>query len=112
MVLEVSHKLDNVKTRFQLYIEELKTEREKLIYNNANYEIVQLLSKNIERIEDERQVIINMIVVLNTILSYYEKCESDNVLICFDETCNFNEKKSEVVDLEKITGILKEIKCI
>ena len=111
MILEVSHKLEHVKKRFQLYLEELRQVKEKLIYNDGDYEKIQILSKNIERIEDERQTILNIIIVLNTMVNYYEKCERDNVIVCYDEMCVYREKESGVVDLGEITNILKDINC-
>ena len=110
-VLEVAHKLEQIKNRIQLYIEELKCVKDKLTYSDNNYESIQNLSKNIDRLEQERYNILNIIIALNTIVNYYEKCERDNVLEGYDEICMYKEKESCVVDLEEITNILKEINC-
>ena len=110
-VLDVAHKLEDIKNRFQLYIEELKHIKEKLTYSDVNYDNIQILSKNIERLEQERYNVLNIIIALNTIVNYYEKCERDNVITCYDELCIYKEKESGVVELKEITNILKETNC-
>ena len=107
MVIEAIANLEKIKNRLGLYIEELHTVKDKITYIDEDYDRNYYISKSIEDIAVCYRKINILVEALYTILNYYEKCEEDNVIECYDEKIMYSKKESMVVDLGEIHSILK-----
>ena len=107
MVMEAIVNLEKIKNRLGLYIEELHTVKDKITYIDEDYDRNYYISKCIEDIVASNRKVITIVEMLYTILNYYEKCEEDNVIECYDEKIMYSKKESTVVDLGEIHSILK-----
>ena len=109
MVLEGAHSLERIKSRVELYMDELRDIQNKMAYLEGDFEIIENISRNIADLDKQRNNIVSIIAALHTIVNYYDKCEEDNVLECYDEKITYSQKECGLIDLTVITNSLIDI---
>jgi hypothetical protein len=108
-LLDKSTKLfyEKIKNRLRLHMDELHSIKDNLMYVDEDYDRNIQITRCIEAIDVRQQNIVTVIEALYTMVNYYEKCEEDNVLECYDERIMYVMKETKVVELDEIHCILK-----
>jgi hypothetical protein len=106
MVMEAITILEKIKNRLRLYMDELHSIKDNLMYVDEDYDRNIQITRCIEAIDVRQQNIVTVIEALYTMVNYYEKCEEDNVLECYDERIMYVMKETKVVELDEIHCIL------
>ncbi len=107
MVMEAITILEKIKNRLRLYMDELHSIKDNMMYVDEDYDRNIQITRCIESIDVRQQNIVTVIEALYTMINYYEKCEEDNVLECYDEKIMYAMKETKVVELDEIHCILK-----
>ena len=111
----VTEHLINIASNLEKKIEKITVDIEKIdnviyVLSGLNMEnIVIELSKNKERLFQEREKILRLTEVIYISLNYYVKWDEYNASYCYEDSLMYGERKTGVINLLDIKNVLESM---
>ena len=111
----VTEHLINIASNLEKKIEKITVDIEKIdnviyVLSGLNMDnIVIELSKNKERLFQEREKILRLTEVIYISLNYYVKWDKDNASYCYEDNLMYEVRKTGVIDLLGIRKVLESM---